>query len=517
MSIQNLLGEILAQRWAVDVVYWLLLAWALFSTYYMIVILVSKNTDKVVPYIYDSIPTVFTTLGVLGTFLGIYIGLQEFDENDIASSVPKLLLGLKTAFATSILGIALSLVFGKLSQWILRFVETSQPLPPTDELSALQAITVVLQSNNDQNARILETLKTFFSEMSRSLDGIRGQISKANEDLELTTIQLNQSHELAVLHRNEVMEHGITLKAIESSIGGEDGGLRIQLAELNKEVAEYKNDFRQFTTKQGDQIESLRIALNENSMSVRKKFDEFSDLLKKNNTEALVEVMKSATEQFNAQMSALVERLVQENFKELNASVKNMIQWQSENKAMIGLLTEQFHSVSSDFKITSTAISDITKNTTVLVGENSSLARLIEELQKVMIEDTKYQELIEKITGSVDMMKSTSSTLKKTVSEFDDASQNLKTWIIQEKRFKDSVDMLLKRLEDYEKIKSYNEEFWAGTKKQMEDGVSIIASANKRLEKDIKDINEMFYRELNDTLTSLDSIMQQYLVNNGKR
>lgn len=51
-----------------------------------------------------------TTLGILGTFVGIFIGLIEFDVNNIAASVPQLLEGLKTAFLTSIAGMVASLI-----------------------------------------------------------------------------------------------------------------------------------------------------------------------------------------------------------------------------------------------------------------------------------------------------------------------------------------------------------------------------------------------------------------------
>ena len=50
--------------------------------------------------------------------------------------------------------------------------------------------------------------------------------------------------------------------------------------------------------------------MNKNNELIREKFDEFSELLAKSNTEALVEVMKQATEEFNAQMSELINKLV---------------------------------------------------------------------------------------------------------------------------------------------------------------------------------------------------------------
>jgi hypothetical protein len=48
------------------------------------------------------------SVGVLGTFVGIFIGLQAFDPNDIVDSVNDILLGLKTAFFTSIVGMSVS-------------------------------------------------------------------------------------------------------------------------------------------------------------------------------------------------------------------------------------------------------------------------------------------------------------------------------------------------------------------------------------------------------------------------
>lgn len=56
----------------------------------------------------QSTPTLLTTLGILGTFLGIAIGLLDFDANDIEYSVRFLLDGLKLAFVTSIVGILLA-------------------------------------------------------------------------------------------------------------------------------------------------------------------------------------------------------------------------------------------------------------------------------------------------------------------------------------------------------------------------------------------------------------------------
>lgn len=50
------------------------------------------------------------SVGVLGTFVGIFIGIQAFNPDDILNSVNDILVGLKTAFFTSIVGMSVSTI-----------------------------------------------------------------------------------------------------------------------------------------------------------------------------------------------------------------------------------------------------------------------------------------------------------------------------------------------------------------------------------------------------------------------
>jgi len=57
-----------------------------------------------------SLPNLAITLGVLGTFVGIFWGLYNFDVGDIQNSIPKLLEGLKLAFISSIAGMLIAIL-----------------------------------------------------------------------------------------------------------------------------------------------------------------------------------------------------------------------------------------------------------------------------------------------------------------------------------------------------------------------------------------------------------------------
>jgi hypothetical protein len=68
-------------------------------------------------------PTLLTTLGIFFCFLGIALGLADFDPNDVKSSVPHLLQGIRTSFWVSVSGIGWALTIK------IRFVMFGDPSP----------------------------------------------------------------------------------------------------------------------------------------------------------------------------------------------------------------------------------------------------------------------------------------------------------------------------------------------------------------------------------------------------
>ncbi len=57
-----------------------------------------------------SAPSILTSIGIFGTFLGIAIGLMNFDPNNVIAGVPLFLSGIKMAFWSSVVGIFAALL-----------------------------------------------------------------------------------------------------------------------------------------------------------------------------------------------------------------------------------------------------------------------------------------------------------------------------------------------------------------------------------------------------------------------
>lgn len=478
-------------------IYGLLSAWFLISIGLM-VRLYLKGVEKINLPIYDSIPSVFTTIGVLGTFLGIYFGLQEFKVEFITESIPNLLEGLKTAFTTSITGIILSLFFGKISQIVFRQVEKKFPPELTDELSALNQINeniILLGKRINENQQMIVKLEKVNNDKLININnviegkgnaGLMGQLSTLNQFQYKIEQLLNNQNKI-----NENLHHAVT--------SDNENGIIFNIKTI-------KQDQNKFAIENQKQIEWIVHSMNKNNVLISKKFEEFSNLLAKNNTEALVRVMRNATEEFNKQMSSLINKLVQENFKELNTSVKNLNDWQKGNKEMINTLTNQFKKASQDFELNSKTLNEVSNNTKKLTNENSHLITLIKELERVMVNDKQFTDIVNKLTSTI-------NTLDNNTKAFDQTTEKLNNWVKNQMKFSDSVSKLLVRLEQVERIKDINEVFWNNTKKQLNEGVSIIQKSSKTLSSDLENINAEFYERLNSTLQSLDTLIQRIISN----
>ena len=130
-------------------------------------------------------PTLMTTLGVLGTFTGIFIGLLDFDVANTDRSIPQLLEGLKIAFSTSIVGMAAA-VMAKLFQAIVpQSLDTQTEIGPEEIHSALLKLNGAVENAAQAESAALEALRRAISADSDS--SLLTQIQKLR-----TTIQDGQ-------------------------------------------------------------------------------------------------------------------------------------------------------------------------------------------------------------------------------------------------------------------------------------------------------------------------------------
>lgn len=455
----------------------LLGGWTLFSLYYLR--LAYKSPGRANPYILETIPSVFPTIGILCTAAGIAFGLNDFNTNDIQSSLPKLLAGLKSAFNATIFGILGLIIFQKILAYVQNHIDESpnRPRRSSDELAALDAISSRLVHLEQIIGDNLQAINSSQKESSKVY-------SKHFEDLsQIISSQASEAEKYQEVNVN--YSERLLIKMTKSS-------------DLQEAYAE------KLTTG----IDRVVKTMGDSNKLLSAKFDEFSDLLRKNNTEALVEVMRASTEQFNAQMSELIDRLVKENFKELNTSVLMLNSWQKENKEQVAKLTdqvkiivEQVNNVTDDLESASNALKVVAESSQQLVDDDSKLLQLITELDKVMISDGKFTEIVDKVEGTID-------TLTSTTDAFEETTQKLNVWVRNQMNFSDKAEVLIKQLEDFRNL---NGSVWDRYRMEMEKAVKIVAQTSTTLSRDLENINQEFYDRLNDTFQNLDNLIQRFM------
>lgn len=111
-------------------------------------------------YLFDTIPTVFPTLGIFCTALGITIGIWDFNTIDIQGSIPQLLKGLRLAFVATMAGIIGLIIFQKIIAIIQKQIDDApnRPRKQTDELFAIGELTFAVEAMKTDNQKQIEKL-----------------------------------------------------------------------------------------------------------------------------------------------------------------------------------------------------------------------------------------------------------------------------------------------------------------------------------------------------------------------
>ena len=147
-------------------------------------------------YYNSAISGTMTGLGILGTFIGLAIGLGSFNGNDIytiSDNVGPLLDGMKVAFHTSVYGILFSLVFqfayrslmadayDKLQEFLAAFRECVEPtVRGTDENA--KAMLVYQANMANSMKQMTELLKGEARDQAESLDRMAQRFAARMEE-----------------------------------------------------------------------------------------------------------------------------------------------------------------------------------------------------------------------------------------------------------------------------------------------------------------------------------------------
>lgn len=264
------------------------LPWILIATwtFYSVLVLIFKPIRRGFSnfYIVESIPSVFVTLGLFGTFTGIAFGLLYFDTapEQIKESIKILLDGLKLAMFTSIAGILLSLIFSKIikiavnsrrieppSSLELReliklnnnFVEFNKTISTTQYEALVDALKDVLSDFNGVFLKFIDELvEQNFEELTNTINQLSEWQKQHKDDVNNLTLayrELVEQHtnfanksEEWVERLDEISGQSSKLQNVIDQFNeafNEDGNLSRVLSEIHEATSELKSTTENFT------------------------------------------------------------------------------------------------------------------------------------------------------------------------------------------------------------------------------------------------------------------------------
>ena len=322
--------------------------------------------------------SVIVSIGIFGTFLGIFLGLWNFDVDKIDDSVPDLLKGLKTAFLTSIIGLFTSIILSFL-EIIFKPQDESEESKIDNLIKSINSfIQIYKPTNLDSLIKsvngISEIQKNFFEEQKRENND-----NKAREELK---IKISKS---ALQNQNMIITE-------------------------QKEIKE-KTDLIYKTIIKSSE-ESTK-AINERLDIINKSLKEAFEILSKGATEKIIEALKDVIKDFNENLTEQFG----ENFKELNDSVKRMIVWQDNYKNAIEQIERNLKNVVTHIEITSASMEKC-KESYEKISETSEDLRSIIEANENQIRN------LETHIKNLAKIGEESALIVKSINDFSDSIKN---------------------------------------------------------------------------------------------
>lgn len=290
--------------------------WVILSVFIAALILRLRGKK---PAFTDYIPTLLSSLGILGTFAGIVIGLLAFDPTPekMNDSITNLLWGLQTAFFTSITGVFLSIAFKSFDSFLLNQEQASE--------------------NSDGLAQSDNSIEGILTVQNQHLAQIVKSIGDENTDSSLVNIlKLHRSD--AADQRKQVIN---TLQAVNDSVSQQSQAYvkaHIETKELVQQLIQQQSTF---------------------AAQLWLEMAKVSEALSKSATEQVITALKQVIVDFNHNLTEQFG----ENFKQLNTAVGALVQWQENYRQQLEHMIEQYAHGVQAITQTETSVANISHET----------------------------------------------------------------------------------------------------------------------------------------------------------
>lgn len=341
------------------------------------------------PSLSSALPSILTSVGILGTFIGICMGLWNFDVHNIENSIPELLEGLKTAFLTSIAGMSASILYKSISIYLERKEKEFEQVISDDPVDLLKNISNGIDHIDESSRETkIAILKVFNSEEEYSLINqfklIRQEMADGRKEIirtfnEFTEKMAESNTDALVQALEKVMADFNAL--LNELVSESFKDLSVAMVKLTEWQENYKEHVEQTQNKVHEIIDVMaKVSMNLQTAAVHfEKIDSSLDS---------IDASLSSITLTGEDLATHIENLKQQNshMEELIKSVRNIGE---EAKTVIPTITENINNLTKKLEDTVTIVSEKLDNsgteiTTFVQQSNEIINKSLETFKETI-------------------------------------------------------------------------------------------------------------------------------------
>ncbi|EGQ8499624.1 hypothetical protein BS017_RS13120 [Vibrio parahaemolyticus] len=480
-----------------------------------------------------STTNILTSLGILGTFAGIVVGLMEFNPSDIDGSIESLLAGLKTAFLTSLVGMAASIVYkailGAIPQKEESAVKNVGPEEIYSVMSAqLNASNELLSAiKGDEDSSLTSQIKNLRTDINDGQKSLGRHLEKAAENSEQFQLKLWQKmDEFGELLSKSATEQ--VINALKEVIVEFNDKLTEQFGENFKRLDESVKKLVDWQENYKNQLEDManKYQLGVDAISSTEK-SVASINERAESIPATMEKLHQVMELGHGQVTELEHRL--EAFKDLrDKAVEAMPQIKEQMDTTMSVIGESVKAASTHYEAMlqeSQNIIDNFSSTATQSVENmrTNLESGAEKVSGQLIEtsQTLSGKLAEASSDIQEQVGTATGGLSNVTNHLTDTTEQIR------QHLEDSITELNSQLrvlvadikddarETGNVLKEANQELLSSTKEIQTETMSAITKLHDRLETTLEDIFQVQAQAIRRTFDSLEDQVTQSVGKTG--
>lgn len=471
----------------------------------------------------DQIANAMTGLGILGTFIGLSIGLQDFHTDGaqaITDSIPALLNGIKTAFYTSISGVIISLIFTHFYQNDL--VENRKALDDFykcfyDNISPDASIYYydnMLKNQQEQTAALNALAASIGDELApRLATEIKNSIVPTMEKLnEMIKGSINNTIDEYI--KEAVKTQSNTLQGIVDEFMNKlNNSLRNQFEVLAESIEHMCRSQHSYT----DEIQIIIESLTGISNNLRELNEDMTG---------------------TANVSKEINQTSYELYNQLRAFISILSDYQKTTKEAAEQLsaqtTESIDNLNKNYDTYFDNIDLINRSISELVSNIYAFGNKVEE--RIGVSDTNVENLINNINTCIDSMRKIQQNFTKQMQENkEEADKNTASYVNEIKSFTDvllditgamkqlpkkidtSIDDGITKLsqKNIEHITKVSEQYLEGNREIVGTVTKSLSSLPGQMER-LADQNEKMRHETGENFKQITSSIEKVMTNSPR-